>query len=521
VAGGCYLGASLGTWLSFDGAGPAILFPPYAVVTAALLRLRPRYWWIVLLAGTVGDFVPHRLGGASVSFVLMAELVNHLRAVLAAIGIRRYVRALSTRRDMAIYMVIAVLVAPAVAALAGAGVALAHGRGEPFWLIWQQWYLANAITGLTLLPVLALGPGTERFRPVRILEAALLAAVIVVAGLWVFGSPYDLDRTGAREAHLYWALPTLLWAAVRFGVRGTSVTLLAVSVLSIWAGSEARGPFSGQSATENLLELQVFLVAVSVPLLVLAALIDEQGRTAAELGESRRQYRSIVEDQTEMICRFRRDGSYTFANAAYGETFGVDPHQLLGGGDIWSLVPAGVHPTPAELDALTPASRLATREVRVVSKEGDARWQQWRERGLFDERGVIVEYQAVGRDVTDRKHAEDKQRELEARKAAEASLVEAHRRKDEFLAMLGHELRNPLAPIGLALEVLREARADDEDAIWARESIQRHLDHMTRLLDDLLDISRVTRGKIQLKFEPVDLGRVVADAVEATRPVHR
>src|SRR5262245_29802717 len=87
---GCFLGAGAGTWLRFPRVGPAILFPPYAIVTAALLRAPPRRWWIFLLAGTAGDVVPHLLDGASVPFVLGAELVNHLRAVLAAIGLRRF-----------------------------------------------------------------------------------------------------------------------------------------------------------------------------------------------------------------------------------------------------------------------------------------------------------------------------------------------------------------------------------------------------------------------------------------------
>src|SRR5262245_32073651 len=68
VLAGCYLGAGAGVWLRFPGVGAAILFPPYAIVTAALLRTPPRYWWILLLAASAGDFIPHRLGGASVGF---------------------------------------------------------------------------------------------------------------------------------------------------------------------------------------------------------------------------------------------------------------------------------------------------------------------------------------------------------------------------------------------------------------------------------------------------------------------
>jgi signal transduction histidine kinase len=110
-----------------------------------------------------------------------------------------------------------------------------------------------------------------------------------------------------------------------------------------------------------------------------------------------------------------------------------------------------------------------------------------------------------------------------ARLFAEAEAVRkqaesANRAKDEFLAMLGHELRNPLAPIATALELMahRESHAHVEE----RRIIGRQVSHLSRLIDDLLDVSRITQGKIQLRREPVDLRQVVANAVELTRPVY-
>jgi signal transduction histidine kinase/DNA-binding response OmpR family regulator len=94
----------------------------------------------------------------------------------------------------------------------------------------------------------------------------------------------------------------------------------------------------------------------------------------------------------------------------------------------------------------------------------------------------------------------------------------ADRQKNEFLSMLAHELRNPLAPIRNAAEVLRLSGPDQPQVRWAREVIDRQLSHLVRLVDDLLDVSRITRGKIQLKPEPVDLAAVVGHAVEASRP---
>ena len=220
-----------------------------------------------------------------------------------------------------------------------------------------------------------------------------------------------------------------------------------------------------------------------------------------------------------MICRFRPDGSYTFVNGAYCRAFGRSAHDLLGG-SVWTLVPAGVHRRRQDLlAAVTTASPVVTRETGVAMWDGEIRWQQWRDRGLFDSRGAVIEFQSVGRDITDRKRADDERRELQAQRSVEAALRETDRRKDEFLAMLGHELRNPLAPIGTALQIMRHAPPRGSQDAWAREAIARQLRHMTRLVDDLLDISRVTLGKIRLQVEPLDLAGVVAGAVDTTLPL--
>jgi signal transduction histidine kinase len=99
------------------------------------------------------------------------------------------------------------------------------------------------------------------------------------------------------------------------------------------------------------------------------------------------------------------------------------------------------------------------------------------------------------------------------------ALREADRRKDEFLALLGHELRNPLAPISNALHVLRLPQANEAMRDQAREMLERQVEHMVRLVDDLLDVSRIMRGKVELRREPVELGTVVGRAVETVQPV--
>ena len=120
---------------------------------------------------------------------------------------------------------------------------------------------------------------------------------------------------------------------------------------------------------------------------------------------------------------------------------------------------------------------------------------------------------ALEAETIQRRHAE-----AELRQKME-QLADAGRRKDEFLAMLGHELRNPLAPVTTALQLMRLHSDEPLRVARARETVERQVEHMTRLIDDLLDVSRITRGKIELRHEAVVVSTLVARAVEAARPV--
>jgi CheY-like chemotaxis protein/nitrogen-specific signal transduction histidine kinase len=109
--------------------------------------------------------------------------------------------------------------------------------------------------------------------------------------------------------------------------------------------------------------------------------------------------------------------------------------------------------------------------------------------------------------------------DIDSRKRAEQALQEADRRKDEFLAMLAHELRNPLAPISNALQIMKMPGVNAEAGRRAREIMERQVQHLVRLVDDLLDVSRVMRNRIQLRKERVDLATVLTRAVETAQPL--
>ncbi len=110
-------------------------------------------------------------------------------------------------------------------------------------------------------------------------------------------------------------------------------------------------------------------------------------------------------------------------------------------------------------------------------------------------------------------------REITRSRQAEEELQDANRRKDEFLAMLSHELRNPLAPIRNAVELMRRVGSTEQRLVMARDVIDRQATQLTRLVDELLDVSRISQGKIVLKKEPVELAKIIAHSVETTRPM--
>ncbi len=124
----------------------------------------------------------------------------------------------------------------------------------------------------------------------------------------------------------------------------------------------------------------------------------------------------------------------------------------------------------------------------------------------FDAHGQILGGFGTTQDITELKQAEQ-------------ALLDAHRRKDEFLAMLGHELRNPLTPIRNAAHVLGRLPSREPHVQWARDIIEQQVVHLTRLVDDLLDVSRIVRGKIELRQESVALASVVAHAMDMAQPL--
>jgi PAS domain S-box-containing protein len=194
--------------------------------------------------------------------------------------------------------------------------------------------------------------------------------------------------------------------------------------------------------------------------------------------------------------------------------FGLAPGSFGGSYEDWTRC---VH--PEDLSRAEQELRRAivdgegASEYRVAWPDGSVRWIQARGKVFFDEEGDPLRWIGINMDVTERKRMEES-----LRRQTEA-LREADRRKNEFLSILAHELRNPLAPISNAIQILT-LRGDDPALVaQTKEVMERQVHQLTRMVDDLLEVSRISRGKISLHTAPLDLAEVVATAVETSRPL--
>jgi PAS domain S-box-containing protein len=238
----------------------------------------------------------------------------------------------------------------------------------------------------------------------------------------------------------------------------------------------------------------------------------EVARLAVEADRDRRLFDTALSNTTDYNFLFDLDGRVVYANRALLALWGRTAGQALG-------------KTLAELDYPADAEAQVARNLRRVIETGEAVRDETpytgptAATGHFEyilapvlEAGRVVSVAGSSRDITARKVMEDTLREQAER------LREADRRKDEFLATLAHELRNPLAPIRNALQILKMPRVDAATVERSRDMMERQVQQLVRLVDDLMDVSRVMQGKIELRRERVELASVVARAVETAQP---
>jgi PAS domain S-box-containing protein len=237
---------------------------------------------------------------------------------------------------------------------------------------------------------------------------------------------------------------------------------------------------------------------------LISTLEDVSGQRQAE--ELRAHLAAIIESTDDAVITKTLEGIITSWNRSAERTFGYTAAEIIGQSITLLIPPDHVNEEPAIIERLRRDERIEHYETVRVTKHGALLNISLSVSPLKDSQGRIIGASKIARDITRQKRSEE-------------LLREADRRKDEFIATLAHELRNPLAPIRQAAMISVAPTASDAQKRWSHDVINRQVHHMSLLLDDLLDVSRVTRGTLELRLEMIDLAAVVDAALETARPI--
>jgi len=264
------------------------------------------------------------------------------------------------------------------------------------------------------------------------------------------------------------------------------------------------------TGTSEREEMNCRLAALEQKANALESEVARRKKIEHALHQREKELSDFLENAVEALHRVGPDGTILWANKAELDLLGYAPDEYIGRPIADFHVDR--HVIDDILEKLLGGETLYDHPARLRCKDGSIRHVLIHSNARVAD-GEFISTRCLTRDVTDRV-----QLEQELHKRLE-QLAEVDRRKDEFLAMLGHELRNPLAPIMNSLEVMRVLGDSPQQMMQSRETIARQVALMTRLVDDLLDVSRITRGKIELKKEATTLAHVVERAVEIVRPL--
>lgn len=236
--------------------------------------------------------------------------------------------------------------------------------------------------------------------------------------------------------------------------------------------------------------------------------VSARRRIDDALRESEERFRVLVEAMAQAVWEADADGRMTSYSPSWCALTGQQSGHWRDDGWL-----DAVHPDDREATARRWREGIEGRapfeiEYRIVAADGTVQWSADHAAPLFGADGIVRKWVGMNIDITERRGVEE-------------ALREADRRKDEFLAILAHELRNPLAPLRTGIEIMRMGNVDPERIERVRAMMARQIDHVVALVDDLMDVSRISSGRIVLERRPVELATVVHGALEACDPIIR
>ena len=515
VAVAYYLGVRIGLALTMPTEPVSTLWPPNAILLAALVLTPTRIWWLVLVAAFPAHLAGEWFEGIPLRMVLCWFISNCGEALIGACivrGISGSAR-LDSLKQLAVFFFGGVVLAPLLSSfLDAAFVTWNHFGSIPYWRLWRIRLYSNALATMTLVPVILQAATVDPlvwWHTSRkcLLEAAILTAGLLLTCVLVFTHLFPAARTPV--VFLYAPFPFLLWAAVRFGPGGSAATLLVLALFALWATIHSQPPFDTSSPRENVLLLQLFLFFTEIPMLTLGAAMAERRHGELALRRSEERFAVAFRASPDALAIVRRsDGTIADINERWASMFGINGSSAIGHSPL--ELNLFLHPADGQRVTTHLATRGHLRDVElqlrtrhntviraVVTAEAVS---------MADEQCFLI----VVRDVTDRRRAELQlmQHRAELAHLSRVALL------GELSAAFAHELNQPLAAI------MANARAAQR--LMAREPPDPT--EVRNILEDIVADDRragevihrlqalLKRGELQL--QPLDINQLVHEVVE-------
>ncbi len=543
--------AKLGLALAYSSQQITLVWPPAGIALAAALLWGFSMWPGIFLGAFFANF---SIGGVFLSSLGIA-VGNTLAALVGAFLLRRikgFNQSFARVSDYLWFVIFGAAASTLISASIGvSSLALSHAisiaSAKDFFSFFRLWWVGDATGILFFAPVFLVLPytfGNELYKK-RLPEALALFSACAFAGFFVF-SP-------ATHYFVVLFLPLVLWASVRFyqpGVIGMSLFLLAVAN---FATIHDFGLFANiGSVEENLLFSQIFLSLLLIGSMVVALTtfekekavrewkrlslslherIAEQSEKLAAHAESLQEY---IDHMSIFTAKLSPDGSILALSKLSEKASGLSHDELLKTNFLdgqWFAFDQEVSSRVRGAFRRAVAGETVRYDERILVFGTMVIWISFGLVPILDADGKTISLIAEGLDITKRKELESalakSHSELEKKVAertaelhdANAALTEEIALRDQFLATLSHELRNPLSPIVSATEIIRMMNIQDEEIRQPFEIIERQANQMARLLKDLLDVSRISHQKIDLEIGQVHLENVMKAAVETARPL--
>jgi PAS domain S-box-containing protein len=462
-----YLLVLIGMKLHFSTSGLSLIWPSNALLAATLVLSPKGRWWFYLLA-----IIPAHITGMS-SYNLglwwlayQIAFNSALTATYAAI-LQRFkpeILYFEALRDVLIFLGVSVAVPvlmnwiaiyPVFKFSPSSSALLAHNSSDGFFAVWTSCWINNSASFIAFVPAILVCAtrGSSWFRGFssrRVAEGALLTVLFIMVTFLAYGR---VATNGQMLEALYLIpIPFLLWAAVRFGPVGASLSVTALVCISSWCAYAGEGPFLRSSFINRVTSMQISWIIICAPVLALAAVVRERKFVTLAFVRSEGRFKQFFETQPECCYMISPGGILLDVNPAACEALGYTKEELIGKAVSIIYAPESHSKMRDLLEKWKKTGRLESEEIVVLTRDGEKRVVLVNAGSVVDAEGNLLHSTTVHVDITERKRAE------EALSTVNQRLIEAHEEERTRIARELHDdINQRIALLAVKLDSLQQS----------------------------------------------------------------